>query len=139
MAEVLSVVNRAVELHDSRVSTTTWSGRDLVLSLSAYLHQSDGRPGQDRGTGWTQDAELRIGTATLVVTPPGPLVILDGAIDVGERVFDNLLPIPFAHQGPVVVTLNGAEGKLHAAGVGVTLTLRGNPAFVEDVPAHDES
>jgi hypothetical protein len=38
-----------------------------------------------------------------------------------------------------VVKLNGARGKLHAAGVGATLTLLGNPVFVEDAPAHDES
>jgi hypothetical protein len=83
--------------------------------------------------------KLRIGTATLVVAPAEPLWILDGTIEVGEYVFDNLLPVPFDHQGPVVVRLSGAEGKLHATGVGATLTLLGNPSFVEDVPAHNES
>ena len=39
--------------------------------------------------------------------------------------FDNLLPIPFDHQGSVVVKLSGAEGELHATGVGASLTLLG--------------
>jgi hypothetical protein len=38
-----------------------------------------------------------------------------------------------------VVKLNGAKGKLHAAGVGATLTLLGSPVFVEDAPVHGES
>jgi hypothetical protein len=134
----LSVANQAVELHDSQVVKTTWSGRDLVLHLSAYLHQSEGRPDQDRGTGWTQEADLRVGMATLIEEPTASLWILDGTIEVGQRVFDNLLPMPFDYPEPVVVKLSGAEGTLHASGVGVSLTLLGNPVFVEDVPADDE-
>ena len=131
--------NRAVELHDSRVVATEWTGADLVLRMSVYLHQSDGQPGEDRGTGWTQDAELRVGTATPIELPSAPLWILDGTIEVGQRVFENLLPVPFDHQGRVAVKLNGAAGKLHVVGVGATLTLLGKPVFIEDVPAHHES
>jgi len=104
-----------------------------------HVHETDGRPGRDHGTGWTQDAKLRIGTAKLLKSPTVPSWILDGSIEVGERMFDNLLPIPFDHQGSVVVKLSGAEGELHATGVGASLTLLGEPVFVEDVPADDES
>ncbi|HEY2386254.1 MAG TPA: hypothetical protein VGK30_04785 [Candidatus Binatia bacterium] len=77
--------------------------------------------------------------ATLLEAPlTAPLWILDGSIEVGERVFGNLLPIPFDHQGPVVVKLNGATGRPHATGIGASLTLLGNPVFVENVPADDE-
>ncbi len=127
------MANLAVELHDSSLLTTSWSGRDVVLSMSVYLHQSTGRPGNDVGTGWTQDAELRIGTATLVVAPPQPLWILDGMVQVGAHVFDNLLPIPFDQQGQVVVRFSGANGKLEVTGVSATLILLGEPTFVEDV------
>jgi len=93
------MVNQAVELHDSRVTRTMWSGPDLVVSLSVYVHRSEGRPDRDGGTGWTQDAELRVGTAKLLQTPREPLWILDGSIKVGDLVFENLLPIPFDHRG----------------------------------------
>jgi len=51
-----------------------------VLRLTAYVHQSEGRPDQDRGTGWTQEADLRVGMATLIEAPTTSLWILDGAI-----------------------------------------------------------
>jgi hypothetical protein len=117
----------------------TWSGRDLVLRLTAYVHQSEGRPDQDRGTGWTQEADLRVGMATLIEEPTTSLWILDGTIEVGGRLFDNLLPIPFDHQEPVVVRLSGVEGTLRATGSSASLALLGTPVFVEEVPAVDES
>lgn len=127
--------NRAIELHDSTLAATRWNGPDLVLSIDAYLHVSEGDPGRDAGTGWIQQAELRLGAATLVTAPTATAWILDGQIRVREGTFDNMLPLPFSHEGPVEIRLEGAEGIFHATGADVSVTLLGVPVFVEDVPA----
>jgi hypothetical protein len=132
------MTNRAVELHDSQVLVTNWDGEDLVLRMSVYLHVTEGRPGWDRGTGCTQDADLRVTHGTLIASPHGSLSILDGTIQVEERVFSNILPVPFDHHGRVVVAFKGAEGELHATGTGIALILLGSPVFVEEIPGHDE-
>ena len=124
--------SRAFEMHDSTLAATSWEGADLVLSLTAYLHVSDGDPGRAAGTGWTQQAELRLGAATLVAVPTEPLWISDGQIRVRDHTFDNLLPLPFVHEGPVEIRFQGPEGVFHATGTGVVITLLGEPAFVED-------
>ena len=126
--------NQAVELHDSSVIRIAWDGRTLVLTLAVSMHQSDGDPARDRGTGWSQAAELRIQNAALRETPPLPLWILDGVIAVGLQTYDDLLPLPFDQSGSVVVMLTGAEGTLRVTGVAAALTLLGEPTLVEEFP-----
>jgi len=132
------MTNRAVELHDSQLLGTSWEGPDLVFRMSGYLHVTDGQPGCAPGTGWTQDADLRVTRGALVASPRESLWIRDGTIQTEEQTFNNLLPLPFDHQGRVVVRFRGAEGELHATGTGIALTLLGGPVLVEDVPAHHE-
>lgn len=52
--------NRAVELHDSQVISVRLEGGTCVIELAAYVHDSDGTPGVDAGTGWTQAAQLTL-------------------------------------------------------------------------------
>ncbi len=55
------MANRVIEIHDSELKSIVLSKGEIVLELSpAYIHQSEGRPATDAGTGWLQDAIIRI-------------------------------------------------------------------------------
>ena len=53
--------NQAIEIHDSELESLVVSEGHVVLDFSsAYIHQSDGRPGVDAGTGWTRHIVIRV-------------------------------------------------------------------------------
>lgn len=125
--------HRAVEFHDSRVEAIERGNGAVVLRLVVYLHVSDGRPAQDPGTGWTQQAMLTVGCGSLESAPQsGEMRIADGSIKVDDESFDNLVPVPFEHSGVVTLRFEGAEGLLLVRGQRVSLTLLGEPKFVEE-------
>ena len=54
-------MNQSIELHDSVLGEIGFAEGDAKLSfVHAYIHRSEGRPGIDPGTGWSQKAELII-------------------------------------------------------------------------------
>lgn len=69
------MTNRLIELHDSDVLDVTLDGDDVVIAMSAYVHESEGRPGIDAGTGWTQPVRVTViegrWSAATKVTGPG--------------------------------------------------------------------
>ena len=52
--------NAAIELHDSSVTAIRMEGSDVVIDLDAYVHVSEGAPGIDAGTGWTQRVRMTV-------------------------------------------------------------------------------
>lgn len=99
-------VNACVEIHDSRLVSIAPSDGDLIALVQAYVHRSEGRPGIDRGTGWTQLLCLRFrgGRATGDVDAL-PLELLDGHLTLSGLTLSNLLPLPLSHEGPSALTL----------------------------------
>jgi hypothetical protein len=58
------VQNRVIEIHDSALDAITVEAGTAVLHFpEIYIHLSDGRPAVDVGTGWTQEAVIRISDA----------------------------------------------------------------------------
>ena len=58
------VANRAIEIHDSALDQITLADGVVVLHFpQVYIHWSEGRPAIDAGSGWTQEAVIRIGNA----------------------------------------------------------------------------
>lgn len=58
--------NRAIEIHDSAFNRITLEADVAVLHFpEVYIHSSEGRPAVDEGTGWAQEAIIRIGEATV--------------------------------------------------------------------------
>lgn len=56
--------NRAIEIHDSAVDQITLEASAAVLHFpKVYIHSSAGRPAIDAGTGWTQEAVIRVANA----------------------------------------------------------------------------
>lgn len=131
------LLNCCLEFHDSRAdSVTTTDGSVSVVFTSAYLHKSEGMPGVDAGTGWTQAATLEFSSARV-----------SGAHDIGDgRIMDRSLevngeqrltgiPIPFDVSRMVKGTFgfsNGTVIVIEAARA--HLALWGNPTFVGTFP-----
>lgn len=127
--------NRAVELHDSQVASIRWEGGTCVIELAAHMHESDGTPGVDAGTGWTQPAQLTLHGAQAELIPGTlPLWILDGSVKVGNTLFENMLPIPFESTGITRLRLLGADGVLQVSGSGLSLQPTGVAEYLEDFP-----
>jgi hypothetical protein len=120
-----------MELHDSKLLRWELRGADLVARLDAYVHVSLGVPGEDAGTGWSQELELVVRGARVSEEPRElPMWIADGVIRAaGEALL--LVPVPLEGKAAVEVTLAGAEGRLAVSGAGVSLTAAGQPRFVE--------
>ena len=127
--------NRAMEFHDSTFDRVERVGADLALHFSAaYIHESEGEPGVDAGSGWVQGLRLHISDASLngqILHLPCKL--WGGSICLGEKQFENALPIPLDYQGHVKVTL-GETSNLTVTGTGLRVELCGQPKYVEEFP-----
>jgi len=126
-------MNREIELHDTRVERIERTDSKIVLWLSAYMHESDGRPGLDRGTGWSLPARLVIENGEFDHPFSSPsLWVTDGYIAIGDGVFDNLIPLPFDEHGEIHLLFSGAEGELAIHGSRVCLEPTGPAVYVEE-------
>lgn len=57
---------QAIEIHDSALDQIALQDGTAVLHFkSVYINSSEGRPAVDAGTGWSQEAVLRIGNARI--------------------------------------------------------------------------
>jgi len=133
------VPNRIIELHDSEVAAITEVGSQIVVFFShAYIHQSEGRPGWDPGSGWSQSAALVFSEAILEgELPEFPAEIWDGTLVVGGDRLNNQIPAPFVHAGEVALRLKvGLPEDLWIRGRGATLTLLGDAVYVEEFSGH---
>ena len=127
------MANREIELHDTRVERIEQAGSNIVLWLSAYMHVCDGRPGWDKGTGWNLPARLVIENGEFDHPFSSPtLWVTDGQIVVGDRVFNNALPLPFEEHGEIHLLLSGAEGTLAVRDNRVYLEPTGPAVFIEE-------
>jgi len=135
------MTNRAIEIHDSQLQSITISAGDVVLDFSsAYIHQSDGRPGIDAGTGWTQHVVIRIrGDVVSGSLKELPCDLWSGYLILNGRHSDNLIPIPLSFDGNVELHLTSgfAEEFVRVRGNRATLELLGEPHYVEQVPGAD--
>jgi hypothetical protein len=97
------MTNRAIEIHDSKLQSITITAGDVVLDFSsAYIHQSDGRPGIDAGTGWTQHVVIRVrGDGVSDSLKELPCDLWSGYLILNGRHSDNLIPVPLGFDGDV--------------------------------------
>lgn len=129
---------RAIEFHESTVLVARFEGRDLRLRLSAYVHISEGEPGRDPGTGWTQDVDLIFGEAELETSlPRGAMEIAHGRLRIGDRAFEGLLPVPLEGIGATTLELQGVGGDLRVIAKSVSLRPVGEACLVEDFPGEE--
>ena len=95
--------NRAIEIHDSTLASLTIEVGHVILEFSAaYVLQTDGRPGVDAGTGWTQHAVIRIrGEVAGGALTKLPCGLAAGYLELDGKELDNLIPIPLHFSGDV--------------------------------------
>jgi hypothetical protein len=129
--------NRALEIHDSILTSIAISQGEAELRFSSvYIHQSEGIPGVDAGSGWTQKAILRVHHAEVHGAFSGfPVNLSDGQIQMGEDVLDNTFPIPLRYKGAFALrldTVRQAREVVSIKGSGADLELIGEPHYVEE-------
>jgi hypothetical protein len=128
-----------VELHDTRIERIESTEGAIVLWVSAYLHESEGDPAVDRGTGWSLPARLVVEGGEFAIPFLSPsLWITDGRVSVGDRLYENILPLPFDNRGEIHLYLSGAEGEITLRGSRIFLEPTGPAVYVEESPGMDE-
>jgi hypothetical protein len=61
------IKNRAIEIHDSTLDAISARDGTVVLHFPCvYIHESIRTPGVDEGSGWVQEAILRISNAAVI-------------------------------------------------------------------------
>ena len=88
------MANQEIEIHDSELTSVKVSDGHIILELSpAYIHMSDGRPGIDAGTGWLQNAVIRVrGEGILGSISELPCDLWDGHLKVNGEFFASKMP-----------------------------------------------
>jgi hypothetical protein len=130
-------MNSVIEIHDSRIVGIASSPGLLIVRFGpAYIHRSEGRPGVDIGSGWLQDLELVISDPVLECTfTEWPQELTDGMMVVGDRIYENLIPLPFAAPEPVRFSAISTSGeRMVIEGSGAHIRLNGEARHVEAFP-----
>ena len=134
--------NRVIEIHDSALDQITLeAGTAVVHFPKVYIHSSEGRPAVDAGTGWTQEAVIRIGNAQV----EGKFsqesrdayggyahYLSGGSLQVNGSVSDNLIPVPLDVQGDIQLTLECWDDVVRLCGHSARLELIGTAEDVEE-------
>jgi hypothetical protein len=128
--------NRAIEIHDSILAAVSFSQGEAQLHFSSvYIHQTEGVPLRDAGSGWVQEAILRIHEASMEgAFSEFPVDLTDGQTRMGQNILDNEIPVPLRHKGAFELRL---QAKWHGqvvsfAGSGAELELLGDPEYVDE-------
>ena len=132
-------MNQLIELHDSVIAGIVFdAGATLITFSHAYIHQSDGVPGVDPGSGWSQRAELRINRSAKPNVPEnGPYEISDGQLELDDVAYPNEIPIPLSHDGFVRLKLSvidgeGMDSEIAVTGRDIELRLIGEAEHIEE-------
>jgi hypothetical protein len=131
----MMIINSAIELHDSTISAISYQGSSITVHFTpAYIHKSDQRPGIDAGTGWIQDAKLKMDNASVHgIFPELPADIWDGKIVIGSEEHKNTIPLPFAVVQNIVIHIEFCTGDhVKIEGAGAHLQLLGECKYIED-------
>lgn len=129
--------NRAIEIHDSVLAAVSFShGEARLYFSSVYIHQSEGVPLRDAGSGWVQEAVLRIQDASMEGTfSEFPVDLADGQTRMGQNILDNEIPVPLRHKGAFALRSQAmwhGQEVVSFAGSGAELELLGEPEYVEE-------
>jgi hypothetical protein len=119
--------NRAIDIHDSVLAAVSFSLGEAQLHFSSvYIHQGEGVPGRDAGSGWVQKAILRVNDARANgAFSEFPVDLSSGQIRMGEETLDNEIPVPLRHKGAIELRLQAKwQGQ-------VTVSFTGSGAELE--------
>jgi hypothetical protein len=125
----------AFELHDSRVSHIELVDEVATIYFShAYIHKSRGTPGKDAGTGWSQELQLVMWSASASrQLPPRSNTVSEGFLEVGG-IRHELIPLPFKRKVGArlyLLFVDGVEAEI--VGDKPLINLLGTPIYLEDL------
>ncbi len=133
---------RAIEIHDSALDQIRLEdGVALLHFPHVYIHSSIGRPSIDAGSGWTQEAVLRIGNAQIdgkfsresrEASGGYAHYLSGGSLRINGSASDNLIPIPLDVQGEIELTLECWGNVVCVRGKSARLELIGTAKYVEE-------
>jgi hypothetical protein len=136
------VQNRAIEIHDSAFDGITLQDGTAVLHFKeVYIHSSAGRPAIDAGTGWTQEAMIRIGNAQVEGTFSQESreayngyghYLSGGSLRIDASLSENLIPIPLSVTGEIELRIECWGEVVCVRGISAQLELIGTPEYVEE-------
>lgn len=140
--------NRAIEIHDSVLGHITLepTGMAVLHFPKVYIHSSEGRPAIDEGTGWVQEAFIRIGNAHIegMFSPESREsyggdghTLYDGSLLINGSLSDNLIPIPLDVQGNVELRIECWGEVVRVRGNSARLELIGTAEYVEEFHPHE--
>jgi hypothetical protein len=127
-------MSSGLELADSRVNYIAQDEGVVVVHFSfACIFRSKGKPGQDLGTEWGQEAELIFQNAELFgPLPPLPNSIADGYLEVGG-IKHEVVPLPFQRKVRAKLNLMFVDGsEIEIVGDKPVIELLGKPIYLED-------
>ena len=106
-------MNRAIELHDSRIKLVIPDGENTTIELEpAYLHESQGTPGVDSGAGYLQNVHIQLsGSQIHSAAFDLPARINQASIVLSDRMYDNIVNLPLIHVGNIEVNLRTENGE----------------------------
>ncbi len=125
--------NRAIEIHDSVLDALSLDNGDAVLHFShLYIHESEGVPGIDVGTGWSQEGRLTISNVVIEGSfSAWPAHLHEGQITVDDTVYENEIPTSLNVVGKIELQLKSWSEIISIVGMGAKLELIGEPEYVE--------
>jgi hypothetical protein len=135
-----SVMNAAIEFHDSDVTAIELAGDSVVVRLLAYVHRSDGIPGKDAGTGWTQAVEMVFAGGVVEDQPTSlPCGLYDGQVSGGAEL-DGMVSLPTSIKSTVrFEALTSCSEQLTVRGTGLEVVPVAEGKFIETFPGADHA
>jgi hypothetical protein len=115
---------RGVELHDAEVLEVTTSAELVVVRLQAFVHD-DWTSRSCKGC-W-QRIDIAFYEAAVERHGSGEPWVLDGSVQVNDRISSNMLPIPFHETGAIIATMAGVDFELTVRAHRVWLRVAGAP------------
>jgi hypothetical protein len=132
-----SAANRAIELHDSFLAVLEATGdRVRVVFEPGYVHETQGVPGLDPGTGLLQTIELFVESGSIEGALTAlPFDVSDGTLTIDDQIYLNLLPLPMNRRGNIELKLLLKSSEcVVIRGAGITTRFEGLPEDAEDFP-----
>jgi hypothetical protein len=129
--------NRAIEIHDSVLDALSLDHGDAALHFShLYIHETEGVPGIDAGTGWSQEGKLTISTGIIEGSfSELPRDLWDGCLAMDGTVSENMIPVPLDYKGKIELRLESwaqVSEIISISGKGARLELIGEAEYVEE-------
>ena len=126
-----------VQLAESIISSVMRDERDVVVKFSpAFVIRSEGVPGVDASTRWTQGVTLRFGNGeTEGEVPELPAAIVAGRIAINNVSYLDMIPMPLESAGRITLELElvGDGVKLALTGETVKLELLDDAKYIEHI------